>query len=135
MIAIRLKSDYVRATVFPFLATAITTGNANYLGQLILNPAFTGTPTWSPMSNSPVEYSTSVLPISGGTPISEFYGISTSPGKSGTASLTTAADLSSILTLTADYAGNPDTLVLGVRTLASSDANAMFAIMDWLEIL
>jgi hypothetical protein len=67
--------------------------------------------------------------------MSEFYGISSSPGKSGSASLTTTADLTSVLTLASDYAGTQDILALGVRTLSGSDTAAMFAVMDWLELL
>ena len=135
IIAIRLKAAYKRSTVFPLLATAITTGSSNYLGQLILNPTFGTSPTWTDILNSPIQYSTTASTLTGGTVMSEFYGISTSPGKSGTAALTTTANLTSVLTLAADYAGTQDVLCLAVRTISGSDANAMFGVMDWLEIM
>ncbi len=135
MIAIRLKSSYNRATVLPLLASAITIGSSNYLGQLILNPTFGTTPTWTDVTNSPIQYSTTASTLASGTVMSEFYGISSSPGKSGSASLTTTADLTSVLTLASDYAGTQDILALGVRTLSGSDTAAMFAVMDWLELL
>ena len=135
MLAIRLKPSYNRATVLPLLASAITTGSSNYLGQLILNPTFGTTPTWTNVLNSPIQYSTTASTLANGTVMSEFYGISTSPGKSGSASLTNTADLTSVLTLASDYAGTQDILALGVRTLSGSDTAAMFAIMDWLELL
>ena len=135
MIAIRLKDSYKRSTVLPLLASAITTGSSNYLGQLLLNPTFGTTPIWTDIANSPVQYSTTVSTLANGTVMSEFYGISTSPGKSGSASLTNTADLTSVLTLAADYAGTQDVLALGVRTISGSDSNAMFAVMDWLELL
>lgn len=135
-LAIRLKSAYNRATVFPLNGAAVTTDTGvNYYGQLVLNPTLGGALTYSAITNSPVEVSTTVQTVSGGTILSEFYGISGAPGKSGAASITTSADLNSVLALASDFAGTQDQLVLALRTFSSSSANSFYAQIDWLELL
>lgn len=137
MFSIRLKAAYNRATVFPLNSSVVTTDTGiDYYGQLILNPTF-GTPlsTWTGVTNSPVESSVEVVPVSNGTLLGEFYGISGSPGKSGSASLTTSADLNSVLALASDYAGTSDILTVAVRTLSGTSSNSMYALMDWIELM
>lgn len=137
MFSVRLKSAYNRATVFPLNGSAVTTDTGiDYYGQLVLNPTY-GTPlsTWTGVVNSPIEYSNDVVTVSGGTVIGEFYGISGAPGKSGAASITTSADLNSVLALASDYAGTSDIVTLAVRTLSGTSSNSMFALIDWLELL
>ena len=136
VLAIRLKSAYNRATVFPLNASAVTTDTGiDYFGQLILNPTYAVTPSWTGITNSSIEYSTSVTGVTNGTVISEFYGISGAPGKSGAASITTSADLNSVLALASDYAGSQDTVALAIRTLSGTSASSIFAQIDWLELL
>jgi len=137
MFNIRLKSAYNRATVFPLNGSVVTTDTGiDYYGQLILNPTFGVAPSgWTGVTNSAVEYSTSVTTVTGGTVLSEFYGISSSPGASGSALATTSADLNSVLAIASDYAGTSDILTIAVRTLSGSTSNSMFAWIDWLEIL
>ena len=136
MFSIRLKSAYKRATVFPLNGSVVTTDTGvDYFGQLILNPTFGGALAFNPISNSPVEASSTVQTVTGGTVLSEFYGISAAPGKSGSALVTTSADLNSVLALASDYAGVQDVLTLAVRTLSGSTSSSMYAWIDWLEIL
>lgn len=136
VLAIRLQSAYNRATVFPLNGACVTTDTGiNYYGQLVLNPNLGGALTYSPVSNSAVELSTSVQTVSGGTVLSEFYGISSAPGKSGGATITTSADINSVLALASDYAGTSDQVVLAIRTLSSSSANSFYAQIDWLELI
>jgi len=137
LFTVRLKSAYNRATVFPLNGSVVTTDNGiDYYGQLILNPAFTVAPgSWVPVGNSAVEYSLSQTTVSGGVVLSEFYGISTSPGASGSALTTTSADLNSALALASDYAGTSDVLTIAVRTLSGSTSASMYAWIDWLELL
>lgn len=104
-------------------------------GQLILNPTLAGPLTFTPVANSPVEISTTQVGVSNGTVISEFYGISGAPGKSGSAAITTTADLNSVLALASDYAGTQDVVTLAVRTLSGTTSASMFAAIDWLELL
>lgn len=136
VLALRLKSAYNRATVFPLNSAAVTTDTGvNYLGQLILNPTYASALTWTPINNSSIEYSTSVVGANNGTILSEFYGISGAPGRSGGAAITTTADLNSVLALASDYAGTQDTVALVIRTLTGTSASSMYAQIDWLEIL
>lgn len=137
MFSIRLKSAYNRATVFPLNGTVITTDTGvNYFGQLILNPTFSSVPTWSPVTNSPIESSLTVTPVTGGTILSEFYGIAATPGKSGAATVTTTADLTSVLALASNYSGTADILTLAVQKISGNPNNgAMYAMIDWLELL
>jgi hypothetical protein len=134
---IRLKSAYNRATVFPLNGSVVTTDNGtDYYGQLLLNPTFTVAPVaWVPIGSSAVEYSLEQSVITGGVVLSEFYGISTSPGASGSALTTTSADLNSALALASDYAGTSDILTVAVRTLSGSTDASMYAWIDWLELL
>jgi hypothetical protein len=134
---IRLKSAYNRATVFPLNGSVVTTDNGtDYYGQLLLNPTFTVAPVaWVPIGSSAVEYSLEQSVITGGVVLSEFYGISTSPGASGSALTTTSADLNSALALASDYAGTSDVLTIAVRTLSGSTSASMYAWIDWLELL
>lgn len=137
MFSIRLKSAYNRATVFPLNGSVVTTDTGvDYYGQLILNPTF-GAPLagWTGVSNSAVETSSSVTSVTGGTVIGEFYGISGAPGKSGSASITTSADLNSVLALASDYAGTSDIVTVAVRTFTGSSATSMYALIDWVELL
>ena len=136
MFSIRLKSDCNRATVFPLNGACVTTDTGvNYFGQLILNPSFGGALTWADVTNSPVQTSSTVTTVSNGTVLAEFYGIAGSPGKSGAASVTTSADLHSILALASDYAGTSDIVTLAVRTLSGTSASSFYAFIDWLELL
>jgi hypothetical protein len=136
MISMRLKSSFNRATVFPLNSSCVTTDTGiDYFGQLILNPTLAGPLTFTPVANSPVEISTTQVGVSNGTVISEFYGISGAPGKSGSASITTTADLNSVLALASDYAGTQDVVTLAVRTLSGTTSASMFAAIDWLELL
>lgn len=73
--------------------------------------------------------------VTGGTVLGEFYGISASPGASGSALVTTSADLNSVLAIASDYAGTSDILTIAVRTLSGSTSSSMFALIDWLELL
>jgi hypothetical protein len=134
--AIRLQSAYNRATVFPLNGSAVTTDTGvDYYGQLVLNPTLGGALSYSPVTNSPIEISNTVQTVAGGTVLSEFYGISGAPGKSGAASITTSADLNSVLALASDYAGTSDQLVLAIRTLSGTSADSFYAQIDWLELL
>lgn len=136
VMSIRLKSAYNRATVFPLNSSAVTTDTGvNYFGQLLLNPTLGGALTWNDVTNSPIQSSITVTTATGGTVLSEFYGISGAPGKSGAASITTTADLNSVLALASDYAGTADILTLAIRTFAGSSASSFYAQMDWLELL
>jgi hypothetical protein len=137
MFSIRLKSAYNRATVFPLNGTVVTTDTGvDYYGQLVLNPTF-GVPLagWTGVTNSPVESSNTVTTVSGGTVLGEFYGISASPGASGSALVTTSADLNSVLAIASDYAGTSDILTIAVRTFSGTTASSMYALIDWLELL
>lgn len=137
MFSIRLKAGYNRATVFPLNGAVVTTDTgADYYGQLLLNPIF-GTPlsTWTGVANSPVETSSDVVTVSNGTVIGEFYGISGAPGKSGSAAITTSADLNSVLAIASDYAGTSDVLTVAIRTFSGTSLNSMYAFIDWLELL
>lgn len=134
--SIRLKPGYNRSTVFPLNGSVVTTDNGiNYFGQMILNPTFGGSLVWNDVSNSTIQFSNTVTTTSNGTVLSEFYGIASAPGKSGGASVTTTADLSSIIALASDYAGTQDVITLSVRTLSGSSSNSIFAYIDWLELL
>lgn len=134
--SIRLKSAYNRATVFPLNGSVVTTDTGvDYFGQLLLNPTFGAALSWNSVSNSPIEWSGTETTVTGGTVLGEFYGISGAPGKSGAASLTTTADLNSVLALASDYAGTQDVLTLAVRTLSGSTSSSMYALMDWIELL
>ena len=137
MFSIRLKAAYNRATVFPLNGSVVTTDTGvDYYGQLILNPTYGVAPTgWTGLTNSPVEYSNSVTTVTGGTVLGEFYGISASPGASGSALSTTSADLNSVLAIASDYAGTSDILTIAVRTLSGSTTSSMYAWIDWLELL
>jgi hypothetical protein len=136
MISMRLKSSFNRATVFPLNSSCVTNDTGiDYFGQLILNPVFASPLTFAPVANSPVEISTTQVSVSNGTVISEFYGISGAPGKSGSASITTTSDLNSVLALASDYAGTQDIVTLAVRTLSGTTTGSMFAGIDWLELL
>lgn len=136
MFSIRLKSAYKRATVFPLNGSVVTTDTGiDYFGQLILNPTFGAALSFSPVSNSSIEYSNTVTTATGGTVLSEFYGISASPGKSGSALVTTSANLNSVLALASDYAGVQDVVTIAVRTLTGTTTSSMYAWIDWLELL
>jgi hypothetical protein len=137
MFSIRLKAAYNRATVFPLNGTVVTTDTGvDYYGQLVLNPTF-GVPLagWAGVTNSSIESSNTVTTVSGGTVLGEFYGISASPGASGSALVTTSADLNSVLAIASDYAGTSDILTIAVRTLSGSTTSSMYALIDWLELL
>lgn len=136
MLSIRLKPAYNRATVFPLNGAIVTTDTGvDYWGQLTLNPTFGGALTWTDVANSSVQSSNTVTTVTGGTVLSEFYGISGAPGKSGAASITTSADLNSVLAMASDYAGTSDVVTLALRTLSGSTASSMYAQIDWLELL
>lgn len=136
VLAIRLQSAYNRATVFPLNGAAVTSDTGvNYYGQLVLNPTLGGALTYTAVTNSAAEASTTSQTVAGGTVLAEFYGIAGAPGKSGSASITTSSDLNSVLALASDYAGVSDQLVLAVRTLTGSSSNSFYAQLDWLELL
>lgn len=136
MLSLRLKSAFNRATVFPLNGSVVTTDTGvDYYGQLVLNPTFGGALSFTGVANSSVELSDTVTTVTGGTVIGEFYGISGAPGKSGSAAITTTADLNSVLALASDYAGTQDVVTVAVRTLSGTSASSMFALFDWLELL
>lgn len=136
MLSLRLKSAYNRATVFPLNGSVVTTDTGvDYYGQLVLNPTFGAPLSFTGVTNSPVELSDTVTTVTGGTVIGEFYGISGAPGKSGSASITTTADLNSVLALASNYAGTQDVVTVAVRTFSGTSTSSMFALFDWLELL
>lgn len=136
MLSMRLKGAFNRATVFPLNGSVVTTDTGvDYYGQLILNPTFGTALSFTGVNNSSIELSDTVATVVGGTIIGEFYGISGAPGKSGGASITTTADLNSVLALASDYAGTQDIVTVAVRTISGTSASSMFALIDWLELL
>lgn len=136
LISIRLKSDYVGATILPVDFTVISQASTNYLWELILNPTIAGTDnaSWTPMSNSAIEYDisrTTANSITGGTVIKSGYVV----GQGNTVSTANSGELRSLLVMSADISNTPDQLVLAVRRLESGGGVNYYGSMSWRELL
>lgn len=133
LIAIRLQSNYLFATVVPSSISVMTTSSAAYLWQLLLNPTITGTAlSFTPVPNSACEAATGATgatTVSGGTVLASGYDQSTNPSAT-----STVIAFSRDLALGASIAGVSDVLVLAVaRITGTGTAEDFFGALGYHE--
>jgi len=116
ILAARLKTGYLAATIDVIDVSLLTVSNDNYEWQLYLNPSGINGLTFSGISNSSLEYA--VAPngtrISGGFPIAGGYAQAKTDIQ--------AEALKSLLKLGSSITGRKDTLVLSCLPLGASDS-------------
>lgn len=116
IIAARLKSSYIGATVDIIDLSLLTTSNDNYEWKLLLNPSGLNSLTYSGVANSCLEYA--VAP--NGTVISGGYAVA---GGYAQAKTDIQADaLKALLKLGSSITGARDSFVLACQPLGSSDS-------------
>lgn len=116
ILAARLKSGYLGATIDILDLSLITTSNDNYEWQLYMNPSGVNGLSFSGVNNSSLEYA--VAP--NGTRISG--GFSIAGGYAQAKTDIQAASLKSLMKLGSSITGKRDVLVLSCLPLGSSDS-------------
>lgn len=116
IIAARLKTGYLSATIDVLDLSLLTTSNDNYEWQLYLNPSGLNGLTYSGVDNSALEYA--VAP--NGTVISG--GFSIAGGYAQAKTDIQADSLKSLLKLGSSITGRKDVLVLSCQPLGASDS-------------
>lgn len=122
ILAARLKSSYLGATIDVLDLSLLTTSNDNYEWQLYMNPSGLNGLTFSGVNNSCLEYA--IAP--NGTRISGGFSIAGGYAQAKT-DIQTAA-LKSLMKLGASVTGRRDTLVLSCQPLGASDSTVYGAI-------
>jgi hypothetical protein len=116
VLATRLKSGYLGATIDVLDLSLLTTSNDNYQWQLYMNPSGLNGLTYSGLNNSSLEYA--VAPngtiISGGFAIAGGYAQAKTDIQ--------AASLKSLMKLGSSVTGRKDVLVLSCLPLGASDS-------------
>lgn len=134
IVGIRLKSTHLGAQITPIAASlAEHQGSKELEWLLIFNPTIAGSPTWAAETNSAIETFTgeTANELTGGTITDGGHFSSARQGGS-----TEAAELESALRLGANIAGTVDEIVLAVRPIAGSPANAdVEGALTWREII
>jgi hypothetical protein len=129
LIAIRMASSQLGATIRPSTGSIICTSTAAYAWQLVLNPTVLGTPlAFSSVLNSAVEADvsrTSASTISGGTIVAA--GVAQSVSESGV-----VLGLPSDIQIGSTIAGVSDVLVLAVSRL-TGNAETFYGALNWRE--
>lgn len=122
ILAARLKSGYLGATIDVLDLSLLTSSNDNYEWQLYLNPSGINALTYSGINNSALEYA--VAP--NGTAISG--GFSIAGGYAQAKTDIQATSLKSLLKLGCSITGKRDVLVLSCLPLGASDSTVYGAI-------
>jgi len=116
ILAARLKSGYLGATIDILDLSLLTTSNDNYQWQLYMNPSGINGLTYSGLNNSSLEYA--VAP--NGTAISGGFAIAGGYAQAKTD--IQAASLKSLMKLGSSITGRKDVLVLSCLPLGASDS-------------
>jgi hypothetical protein len=116
ILATRLKSGYLGATIDVIDLSLLTTSNDNYQWQLYMNPSGINGLTYSDINNSALEYA--IAP--NGTAISGGFAIAGGYAQAKTD--IQAASLKSLMKLGSSVTGRKDVLVLSCLPLGSSDS-------------
>ena len=116
IVAARLKSSYLGATIDILDLSLLTTSNDNYQWQLYMNPSGINGLTYSSLNNSSLEYA--IAP--NGTAISGGFAIAGGYAQAKTD--IQAASLKSLMKLGSSITGRKDVLVLSCLPLGSSDS-------------
>ncbi|MEN9966542.1 MAG: Cyanophage [Pseudomonadota bacterium] len=116
ILATRLKSGYLGATIDIIDLSLLTTSNDNYQWQLYMNPSGLNGLTYSDINNSALEYA--IAP--NGTAISGGFAIAGGYAQAKTD--IQAASLKSLMKLGSSITGRKDVLVLSCLPLGSSDS-------------
>jgi hypothetical protein len=131
LIALRLKSTHLGATVVPKSMSLICTSTAAYRWAFLLNPTITGTAlSFTGITNSPVEAdvartNATKVTAATGTQLTSGYGQASAEG-----ALT--VDLKSDLSMGSSIAGTADILVLAVQRLTGT-TESFYAAVAWDE--
>jgi len=137
IISIRLKSDYIGATIFPADFSIACGSTTTYLWQLILNPTVAGVDaaSWTDLTNSAIQYDisrTNANSLSGGTVIKSGYVV----GQGNNVSSAAAGDLKSLLVMSADINNVQDQLVLAVQRIDTGGSNVdYYGSLSWRELM
>ncbi len=129
-IIIRLKAGYLGATIFPDSVGAILQSNNLARWSLHFNPTLSGTPSYTGLANSAIEYAVatgdpaSITLSAEGTKIKSSY-LNQSSG-------VIEVDLKNNLRLGSLIDGTPDILVLGITPL-TTNLNA-YCSLSWREL-
>jgi hypothetical protein len=131
MIAIRLRSTHLFATVAMLTASVVCTSNATYRWMLLLNPAVVGTAlAFVGVTNSAVEVdvtATNATTLTGGTQLDTGYGLSATAATSQIAA-------PSQLELGSTIAGVSDIIVFAIqRMTVGGAAETFFGSLGWRE--
>ncbi len=130
LIAIRLKSTYLMASIEELSLSVLSLSNSAYRYCLVLNPTVTGTAfSFTGITNSAVEAdvtTTSATTISGGNQILSGYIDATA------AQGNLIQDIPSDLRLGSSIAGVSDIMVLGVQRITGT-AESFYASLCWRE--
>ncbi len=116
ILATRLKSGYLGATIDVIDLSLLTTSNDNYQWQLYMNPSGINGLTYSGINNSSLEYA--IAP--NGTAISGGFAIAGGYAQAKTD--IQAASLKSLMKLGSSVTGRKDVLVLSCLPLGASDS-------------
>lgn len=131
LVAIRLKSDYLGATVNILNISILATTNAAFRWVLLLDPTVTGTAfSFSSVTNSALEADVARLnttTITGGTQLTSGYSLQTNEANM---NLIQPTELS----LGATIAGVANIIVLGVQRLGVA-AETFYGAIGWRELL
>lgn len=126
IIAARLKTGYLAATIDVLDISLLTASNDNYEWQLYLNPSGINNLTFSGVNNSSLEYAVA----SNGTQISGGFAIAGGYAQAKTD--VQASSLKSLLKLGASITGKKDVLVLSCQPLGASDS-IVYGGINWRE--
>lgn len=122
ILAVRLKTGYLGATIDVLDLSLLTTSNDNYEWELYMNPSGINSFTYSGINNSALEYA--IAPnethISGGFIVAGGYAQAKTDIQ--------AASLKSLLKLGSSITGKKDVLVLSCQPLGVSDATVYGAV-------
>lgn len=119
LIAIRLKSNYLMATVTIENFNVLATGTSTYRYLLLLNPTVAGAAlTWTPVTDSAIEYALPVIgnTLTGGVLLQSGYNIGTNNSKVPATTVTP-----NFLTLGSTIAGVSDTMFIAVQRVSAAD--------------
>lgn len=119
IIAIRKKSTNIRGTVLPRAISIISPTNQDTYWFLCLNPTVGGSPSWTSVTNSHVEYDVAG-PATSARIVSNFGTILDS-GYFNNSDSRVDVHLGEVLTVASDYVGTSDVLVLGAQPVSSTE--------------
>ena len=131
VIALRLKSTHLGATVIPKSMSLICTSTAAYRWAFLLNPTITGTAlSFTGITNSPVEAdvartNTTKVTAATGTQLASGYGQASAEG-------VLNVDLKSDISIGSSIAGTADRLVLAVQRITGT-TESFYASITWDE--